>query len=478
MNYLSIDEKKHGPVRTSKPTETPSSITLTNDQAEALYRMLEWESTRDRFFLLSGYAGTGKTTVMQHYIRDSNKQVVLTAPTNKAVRVLEQMAGDHGLAVECLTLHRLLGLRIQKDASEKYCDREGDATIPDFDVLVVDECSMVGNEPTWARGRQVPGLFDQLNQQLDEWKKQGYYIKVIFVGDPAQLPPIRKDDKKELSLTFRCTENSDHCVFLEAVVRQAFDNPIIQLATYIRLRIYDQPAVPPRLFHDGERGVYQIRDPKEFLEFLIKAYKLEANYPTKYKGVTFNNKKSADIYNEHIRRALYGEDAPKWIRGERYVTTAPVYGQVGGRYVTHATTDEEVEVIDIKDALDAPPIASPYRPQQLTVVNTEGTIFPALVPHPTLEEQWLQDCETARRKAVITKRWKPRWAIKDAFAYFKPHYMMTTHRAQGSTYETVFVDAINILDHYKGPWEAYRCLYTAVTRASESIVLLSDRDWG
>lgn len=454
---LTAEERRGGKFRVTKPRGAPPDITLTDDQQHALEGMLWFESGgSEKFFVLQGFAGTGKTTVLQHYLRACKGTAVLSAPTNKAVRVLREMAGAHGIEVPCCTVHKLLGMRIAKDAEEKYCvTRRGSETIAEFDVLIVDECSMVGNREV----QNTPGLYDQLMRQVGRWG-----IKVIFVGDPGQLPPVKEG---KLSPSFEAGPGA----FLSKVVRQALDNPIIRLATYFRGKMDGEDPPPPELEDDGFNGVYATGDRHEFQDLIIEAYLDEPDHPTKYKALAFRNA-VVDAINDGVRRELHGADAEKYIVGERYVATQPVIEWAEGDIpIIQAATDEDAVLVDIEETRleDLPQ----YRALLLRMSGLDGD-FPAIVPHPDDEERWQDDLANLEKLAKKKRgrvSWRDFWALHDAFAHFKPHYAMTCHRSQGSTYENVFVDVPDVLSNPSGFWEAIRCLYTACTRASKMLYL-------
>ena len=126
---------------------TPTTKIVFNEgQSMAIDSMLHFVTkSRATTFCLQGYAGTGKTTSMQEVVRclPVHKKVVFTAPTNKATRVLREMAVGAGVAPSGVcTTYALLGLRMTKDDSVKSI-RQGDTdgTIKNYDIVVVDECS-------------------------------------------------------------------------------------------------------------------------------------------------------------------------------------------------------------------------------------------------------------------------------------------------------------------------------------------------
>ena len=125
-----------------------------------------------KFFLLSGYAGTGKTFTITEFVKglDSDVRVILTAPTNKAVRVLDRMAEKAGLVVDTGTIHSLLGLVLSYEKEKQVLKKKRASTISKYDLVIVDECSMVGEE-----------LWHTIEGSLINHSTQ-----VIFVGDERQ----------------------------------------------------------------------------------------------------------------------------------------------------------------------------------------------------------------------------------------------------------------------------------------------------
>ena len=140
------------------------------------------EKCGNQFFLLSGFAGTGKTFLLSKVL--SGRKVVFTAPTNKAVKVLDSslraaMGGGSPTSVppRTCTIHSLLGLALRADGGVKVIkQKDTDLTIDSFDAVVVDEASMVGAE-----------LLTYIRKAVE-----GTKTKVIFSGDPMQLPPVKE----------------------------------------------------------------------------------------------------------------------------------------------------------------------------------------------------------------------------------------------------------------------------------------------
>ena len=130
-------------------------LELNPQQQEALSTMEEFIESEERLFLLTGYAGTGKTTLLQALLtslrqRGDRRKVTFTALSNKATKVLAEMAFRWDLDVDCMTCCRLLGLQpvIDKETGvQKFTrDRKKKGLINYYRLVVVDECSMINQE--------------------------------------------------------------------------------------------------------------------------------------------------------------------------------------------------------------------------------------------------------------------------------------------------------------------------------------------
>lgn len=174
------------------------SITLTPMQETACAKALAALKHRQHF-ILGGYAGTGKTTILYHIhqiLRTSGKRVAVVAPTGKAAEVLR----NKGLP-SATTIHQRIYKKVS-DSPLTFARREKHEI--EADVIICDESSMVNTE--------IKRDLERLN------------IPILYVGDPFQLPPVGEDPKILTNCNFTLTE----------VHRQALDNPIISLATYLR----------------------------------------------------------------------------------------------------------------------------------------------------------------------------------------------------------------------------------------------------
>ncbi len=176
---------------------------LNKKQKEGLALAIKRYTDNEKYTVISGYAGTGKSTLIKFIISalpniDPEKDVVYTSFTGKATQVL-QKKGNKNVS----TLHKLLFESIPKADGTFF--RKPVDIIP-YKIVIVDECSMAPKE---------------LMKQLIK-----YNVHVICLGDPGQLPPIQKDDDNHLL-------DNPH-IFLDEIMRQDEESEIIKLTMDIR----------------------------------------------------------------------------------------------------------------------------------------------------------------------------------------------------------------------------------------------------
>src|SRR5512144_2391307 len=203
------------------------------------------------------------------------------------------------------TLRSVLGLQpvYDLDTGEPRLRQTGPVDLPRNALLVVDECSMVGRE-----------LYAHLLRAAARWQ-----VQVLFVGDPAQLPPV----KEKTSPTFAHTPCQ---VTLTTIVRQARDHPLLALATQLRETLEGAPF-PPIQTHRVEGLGVEVMEAADFeaallASFASPAYAQDSDH---CRVLTWTNARSA-YYNARIRRQLLGPDADRYriLPGERLVTCNPL----------------------------------------------------------------------------------------------------------------------------------------------------------
>ena len=420
---------------------------LTEHQQEAYDEVYERLAEGETYTGLRGYAGTGKTFLVSRLIEqlvEEDCTVSVCAPTHKAVQVLSQELGD--APVQLQTLHSFLGLRLKPD------EDGGDLRVPEMEerdfpegVVIVDEASMIGREE-WQ--------YIELAAQRDLMEQQG--VQWLFVGDPAQLPPVNEDPSPALEVPGP---------MLEEIHRQAADNPILDLATQIRRgearRFQSQ--------YENGQGVAITHNREGFLDSVLRTFDTEAfDDNAMYARLLAYRNRTVRRYNREIRTARYGEESPRFEPGEWLVARETWYHD--GETVL--LNSEEVRVkkatVDTFEADDL----SEWTVWTLTLRKPgQGMARTAMVLHEDEFDRYENALEKRRMAAKEDPRkWERFYDLRERFARVDYAYATTTHRAQGSTFDTVFVDRRD-LQACRGD-ERNALLYVAVTRPSRRLAVL------
>ena len=418
---------------------TYADAPFTEDQQEAYDRVYDRLARGERFTGLRGYAGTGKTYLVSRLVEqllDEDCAVTVCAPTHKAVQVLSDELGD--APVQMQTLHSFLGLRLNPTEEGEYelvAEEERDFT---EGVVIVDEASMIGREE-WSHIEDAP-----------------FWVQWLFVGDPAQLPPVNEEPSPALDVPGPT---------LETIHRQAADNPILELATKIRTGADGRFGSK---FEDG-KGVAVTRNREEFLDSVLRTFDTEAfaEDATHARMLAYRNK-TVRRYNREIRAERYGADADRFVEGEWLVGTETWFHDG----VQRLTNSEEVRVkkatVDTFEADDQ----SEWTVWELKVRTPgRGLTRTVHVLHEDEFERYEERLERRREKAQDDpSKWDRFFELREQFARVDYAYATTVHRAQGSTYDTVFVDHRDVRVCRGDEGDAL--LYVAVTRPSRRLALL------
>lgn len=415
---------------------------LSRDQEMAWKRLEEWATSSKSAFILRGYAGTGKTFLLQK-LASLNLDVYFTAPTNKATKVLSRATKS-----PAKTTYSQLGIRMQQD-EDKLTLTFGDKPpyLPANSILVVDEASMVGEE-----------LYGFIRKVVKKTR-----CKVLFVGDPAQLPPVGEPFTK----AWKATTDSDNRAFMRQVMR--FDNQLLKLATKIRERLIDKKYVSPlKNDNDEYEGVFKL--PQKDFEKLIDKHTEPKDWLTT-KVIAWRNK-TVNHYNNRIR-TNFGFTAPFEI-GDVVLMAEPV--EMHGQII--AAIDDEYVIEDVDSSKER--VWMDEVKEGVTLVDVwvlklrddENQTLTIRVAKNQADVDFIlsQKAKIARDADSKDRReaWKDFWATKALFSKVRYGYALTAHRAQGSTYSNVFVDQQDILAN-SNQAEAMRCLYVACTRASHAV---------
>lgn len=468
--------------------QAPDLSTFNEGQAKVADRLMlflglrdlhpdEQPLTNDEMIVLHGPGGTGKTylitKLLEAYIHKfPNRKVALSAPTNKAVKVLYRMADWQHTAVDYTTVHSALCLteRITPNGRIEFTrDFRREPTVGDYSLFIVDESSM---------------LPDELFNDLAGYAKEG--VKFIFMGDDLQIPPVRgKGDsipfaEKSVSLY------SWEVLRLTQVVRQSVGNPIINLCVKVRERISSPISYTQKenALFEGDKGVYFLtavtRDETiKYRRLLLHLFGSE-NFKRDgdFARVLAWQNKTVDATNKVIRRLVYGVDANEIEVGERLVTNEPILEDNRVKI----NNSEDLEVLDYTRKIELVNDGDYEIEYFLTTVrhyrldnSPAETVIRILSERgrKVYEEilQHLADVAKAADKNFAARYWREYYNFKRLFADVSYAYCQTVHKAQGSTYDNVVVIE-TCIDQVRVTKERNRIRYTAFSRPRHRLFVL------
>lgn len=394
------------------------------------------------FFLLAGSAGTGKTYCIKHLVDVVRGRLIFTAPTNKATRVLRETLTSDNYKPECRTIFSLLGLRLEANGMVKeLTEPEDPVDLTKYRAVVVDEASMI-NSNLWKYIE-------------DTAESQG--VKFIFMGDPAQLPPV---GELHSSVWNKCNTVAE----LKRVMRH--DNAILTLATNLRSQVNSPVPQFKRKTEvvEGE-GVWDCTQAL-FEQLMMELAERGAfSRPNGAKAIAWRNA-TVEALNRKIRSKIFCEPQQLWLPEDRIILMEPAKG-LDGKPI--AVTDDEGTVTKVEEGWH--PDYGSFKIWRLAVTTDDNKTVHLTVLHEASEKLFTEQAERLAAEARSNpRRWKYFWEFKEAFHRIRHSYAITAHRAQGSTYDTVFADWRDILQN-RNRREAFQCLYVACTRPKKRLYL-------
>lgn len=430
----------------------------TPDQQEALDLMIEWLAAgyshslkagvihsrmlfehNKPYFLLKGYAGTGKTFCIQELVNAGtfkHSEICFTAPTNKAVKVLRNYLDEASLqACATRTIYSLLGLSLQANGEVKELAKpEEPVDLSRYKVIVVDEASMINRF-----------LMSAIDDAFSDWS-----VPFIFMGDPAQLPPVGEITSPVWKI--------DNGYTLTKVLR--YGNSMLDLATAIR-NVVDNPF--PSIKIETNPPVHRVAKPVwlDEIEKNIELFKTD-----EAKIITWRNIK-VDEYNAYVRKLIFGDEArrTKWIPTDKIVATSRITDLDGNILLQ---TDETAEVLEVVEGYH--PMHNEFDIYNILALDERERKVTLRVLTDSGAFKLSNRLNELSMEAKGGKRykWREFWELKEAFAEIRHSYAITSHRSQGSSYRKVFVDLEDLMLNRNKP-EAFRSLYVSCTRQREEL---------
>lgn len=443
-------------------------MNLNTQQQHAYDELIRFIQTKTEnvIYCLKGYAGTGKTytiaRVVEH-LQDKHPRwkIAMTAPTNKAVQVLREASNLPGVTYK--TIHSLLGLReVIKESGEIEFERdyeEPTSGLRQYKVLIVDEVSM---------------LDDKLFMDIRRYNND---VKIILMGDPAQIPPVNKEDCEPF---LNPEEHGIVEIQLTQIMRQADGSEIAKVGQFIR----------DNLTRDGfSFGSEMGSDMKVFFvssarSLLIDEFLKTFTGNSDARVIAWTNRK-VNEYNRYIRTIMFGKNAPRLMEGEKLILNKPYMAETekanGDTDETLLSTNQELELIKsmvVDHELPGQVEVEAYR-CCVSFINKYGNKQRGWISilHERSETKFnsiLQELKQAAIQSPFGERkqaWKLYYSVLRSLADVSYGYAITAHKSQGSTYTTCFVDANNIQLN-PNVVERNRILYTAITRAKKQLNLI------
>ena len=480
---------------------------LTSEQSAALcaVRSFLCDDTQDAF-ILRGSAGTGKTTLIAKLVEtleEMNLSCELLAPTGRAARILgnkiKQITGKP--EYEGSTIHRTIYTLTQLVVNEEaetandpgvrmlFPLKEEEATVS---LFVIDESSMVGDKANhgdfmqFGSGRLLMDIvtFARMSRP---GRTKDHLTKLLFVGDPAQLPPVGENASPALSDAYLSEqfELKVDSFDLKTVMRQAQDSAILDRATELRDAMLAERFNKFSLQPNGQ-DIEQV-DARRAVDLIVQGLQTKASNV----AVVHSNATALE-YNRNIRDRRWGDASLPIQIGETLL--------INKNSTTHLLSNGDlVKVMEVgADAQCVPAnlkgghhvelwfrnVTVAFRDADGSIIQTNCLVLENLLDSPhreltPLEQRALLVDFRKRHPDLHPKSAEFRRTIRND-PYFnalqvKYGYAMTCHKAQGGEWNTVIVD----FESNAGSRNAsfFRWAYTAITRAAKKLIIVNPPDF-
>lgn len=431
------------------------------------------DSKSNGIFLLKGYAGTGKTSLLGALVKTLSqleKKCVLLAPTGRAAKVFSHYA-EH----PAYTIHKKIYR--QKNFSNETDNFSLNDNLHQHTLFIVDEASMIANDGLAGSMFGTGRLLDDLIQYV--YSGQGCCL--MLVGDTAQLPPVGEEESPALCVdTLRGYGMEVYESMLTEVVRQVHDSGILFNATELRRFIANNDYFSmPTITIEGHLDVKAVPG-NELIETINECYEHVGMDDT---IVVCRSNKRANLYNKGIRNMILYREGELETGDLLMVAKNNYYWTEGCKEIDFIANGDIAVVRRVRHEQDlygfrfADVVLQfpDYDDMELEVkllLDTLHSDTPALSreQNEKLFYTILEDYADVRTKRERMKKMKsdPYYnALQVKYAY-----AVTCHKAQGGQWKRVFLDQGYMTEEMLSP-DYYRWLYTAFTRASETLYLVN-----
>jgi len=433
-----------------------------------------FDKDKESIFLLKGYAGTGKTTTISTVVNtlgEAGRKAVLLAPTGRAAKVISGYAKK-----QAFTIHKKIYFpKKQSNGAVNYTLQTNKHTNT---LFIVDEASMIPDKTQEGTLFGASSLLDDLISYVYSGKN----CKLVFIGDTAQLPPVKLTVSPALEadkLSFNYHKNVTE-IELDEVMRQHENSGILANATYLRMLIQNNATTFQ--FDLDYPDIIRLEDGYDIEDAITSTYDTAGIEDTAF--IVRSNKR-ANQYNDQIRTRIRGQ--------ENQISTGDYVMIVKNNYfwldntssagfIANGDICEVMRIFNHKELygfsfaeVSLRMIDYPNQPAFDTVLllDTLTSESPSLTYeesnklYQAVKEDYAH--ETKYKQFLSVKKNKYFNALQVKFSY-----AITCHKSQGGQWKTVFIEQPYLPE---GISTAYlRWLYTAITRAQEKLYLIGFSD--
>lgn len=445
---------------------TPSQEQLTEKLAGFILGPNE-----NKVFIVKGFAGTGKTTLISALVKSLEEirvKTLLLAPTGRAAKVFSAYAGK-----TAYTIHRKIYR--QKSSKDGFGEFILNRNLFSNMIILVDEASMISDtaqeDKIFGSGRLLADLLSYVGD--------GHNCRLILIGDTAQLPPVGIAispalNKNELSLYMPVAGEA----MLTDIVRQSKNSGILENATIVRNLITTDRLMAPRLKNQDYHDIRFISG-QELTDFIEKAYE---KHGIEDVMILCRSNKRANLYNAGIRKQVLFRDE-EITRGDFLMVVKNNYFWLTGQpEIEFIANGDIVKVIKLRKYTERYGFRFALAVLQLVDFELD---FEAWIMLDTLtaesaslgreESQRLYQSIFEDYQHLETRKMQYKAVKEDSLfnaLQVKYAYAVTCHKAQGGQWKAVFIDQ-GYVSEEKTDLEYLRWLYTAITRATEQLYFVN-----
>jgi ATP-dependent exoDNAse (exonuclease V) alpha subunit len=465
------------PVNFNKELQQKFPHTPTNKQGELLKLLSNFIFNEDKntLFLLKGYAGTGKTTTISTFVNSlwsAQKKSVLLAPTGRAAKVISVYSKR-----PAYTIHKKI--YFPKKQANGGVDFVLQQNKHRNTIFIVDESSMIPDSRQNQKLFENGSLLDDLINYVDK----GQNCKLIFIGDTAQLPPVKLTlspalDADTLSIDY---QKSVIEIELDEVMRQHVNSGILANATQLRFLIQNDGI--DFKFDLDFPDIIRLEDGYDIEDALVLAYENDGVEDTAF--IVRSNKR-ANQYNQQIRLNIRGQEN-EISAGDFVMVVKNNYFWLkessDAGFIANGDICQVLKILSIKELygfkfaeVELRMIDYPNMPAFETVLllDTISSESPSLTYEESNKLYQAVKEDYADEKSKYKQFLKIKKNIYFNALQVKFSYAMTCHKSQGGQWKTVFIEQPYLPNGVSK--EYFRWLYTAVTRTQEKLYLIGFKD--